>query len=116
MWHLCQRMSQGSHFACQGKTMKRVISANQSVSYAVLSAKAQVIAAYPITPQSSIVEMLANFCSTGNLQAKFINVESEHSAMAACISASVVGARTFPATSSQRSEEHTSELQSRLHL
>jgi pyruvate/2-oxoacid:ferredoxin oxidoreductase alpha subunit len=81
--------------------MKRVISANQSVSYAVLAAKAQVIAAYPITPQSSIVEMLAGFCADGNLQAKFINVESEHSAMAACISASVTGARTFTATSSQ---------------
>ena len=81
--------------------MKKVISANQAVSHAVLAAKAQVIAAYPITPQSSIVEMLAGFCSTGQLQAKFINVESEHSAMAACISASVTGARTFTATSSQ---------------
>ena len=81
--------------------MKKVISANQSVSYAVLSAKAQVIAAYPITPQSSIVELLASFCSTGQLQAKFINVESEHSAMAACISASITGARAFTATSSQ---------------
>ncbi len=81
--------------------MKKVISANQAVSYAVLAAKAQVIAAYPITPQSSIVEMLSGFCATGALQAKFINVESEHSAMAACISASVMGARTFTATSSQ---------------
>jgi pyruvate/2-oxoacid:ferredoxin oxidoreductase alpha subunit len=60
-----------------------------------------VIAAYPITPQSAIVEMLAGFCATGELRAKFINVESEHSAMAACISASVTGARTFTATSSQ---------------
>lgn len=81
--------------------MKKVISGNQAVSYAVLSARPQVIAAYPITPQSSIVEMLANFCATGDLQAKFINVESEHSAMAACISASVTGVRTFTATSSQ---------------
>lgn len=81
--------------------MKKVISANQSVSYSVLAAKAQVIAAYPITPQSSIVEMLSGFCATGKLPAKFINVESEHSAMAACISASVTGARTFTATSSQ---------------
>ena len=81
--------------------MKKVISANQAVSYAVLASKAQVIAAYPITPQSSIVEMLAGFCADGDLQAKFINVESEHSAMAACISASVTGARTFTATSSQ---------------
>jgi pyruvate/2-oxoacid:ferredoxin oxidoreductase alpha subunit len=81
--------------------MKKVISANQSVSYAVRAARAQVIAAYPITPQSSIVEMLSGFCATGKLAAKFINVESEHSAMAACISASVTGARTFTATSSQ---------------
>ena len=81
--------------------MKKVISANQAVSYAVLASKTQVIAAYPITPQSSIVEMLAGFCAEGDLQAKFINVESEHSAMAACISASVTGARTFTATSSQ---------------
>jgi pyruvate/2-oxoacid:ferredoxin oxidoreductase alpha subunit len=81
--------------------MKKVISANQSVSYAVRAAKTQVIAAYPITPQSSIVEMLSGFCATGELHAKFINVESEHSAMAACISASVTGARTFTATSSQ---------------
>jgi pyruvate/2-oxoacid:ferredoxin oxidoreductase alpha subunit len=81
--------------------MKKVISGNQAVSYAVFSAKPQVIAAYPITPQSAIVEMLATFCSTGDLHAKFINVESEHSAMAACIAASVTGARTFTATSSQ---------------
>jgi pyruvate/2-oxoacid:ferredoxin oxidoreductase alpha subunit len=81
--------------------MKKVISGNQSVSHAVLAAKAQVIAAYPITPQSSIVEMLAGFCADGKLNAKFINVESEHSAMAACIAASVTGARTFTATSSQ---------------
>jgi pyruvate/2-oxoacid:ferredoxin oxidoreductase alpha subunit len=81
--------------------VKKVISGNQAVSYAVLSAKPHVIAAYPITPQSSVVEMLATFCANGDLQAKFINVESEHSAMAACISASMVGARTFTATSSQ---------------
>ena len=81
--------------------MKKVISGNQAVSYAVLSAKPHVIPAYPITPQSSIVEMLANFCAGGSLRAKFINVESEHSAMAACIAASVTGARTFTATSSQ---------------
>jgi pyruvate/2-oxoacid:ferredoxin oxidoreductase alpha subunit len=81
--------------------MKKVISANQAVSQAVRAARAQVIAAYPITPQSTIVEMLAGYCAQGELQAKFINVESEHSAMAACIAASSVGARTFTATSSQ---------------
>ena len=81
--------------------MRKVISGNQAVSYAVRDAKAQVIAAYPITPQSSIVEMLSSFCALGDLHAKFINVESEHSAMAAVISASITGARTFTATSSQ---------------
>ncbi|MCK5551748.1 MAG: pyruvate ferredoxin oxidoreductase, partial [Deltaproteobacteria bacterium] len=81
--------------------MKKVLSSNQAVSYAVLSARSQVIAAYPITPQSSVVEMIANFCAKGDLGAKFINVESEHSAMAACIAASATGARTFTATSSQ---------------
>lgn len=81
--------------------MKKVISGNQAVSYAAYLAKPQVIAAYPITPQSTIVEMLAGFCARGDLAAKFINVESEHSAMAACISASATGARTFTATSSQ---------------
>jgi pyruvate/2-oxoacid:ferredoxin oxidoreductase alpha subunit len=81
--------------------MKKVISGNQAVSQAVLAARAQVIAAYPITPQSTIVEMLASFCASGELPAKFINVESEHSAMAACIAAASIGARTFTATSSQ---------------
>lgn len=81
--------------------MKKVISSNQAVAYAVVSSRPQVIAAYPITPQSSIVEMIAAFCEKGDLQAKFINVESEHSAMAACIAASATGARTFTATSSQ---------------
>lgn len=81
--------------------MKKVLSSNQAVSHAVLSARSQVIAAYPITPQSSVVEMIANFCAKGDLDAKFINVESEHSAMAACIAASATGARTFTATSSQ---------------
>lgn len=81
--------------------MKEVISSNQAVAYAVRSCKPHVIAAYPITPQSSIVEMIAQFCDKGDLQAQFINVESEHSAMAACIAASATGARTFTATSSQ---------------
>jgi pyruvate/2-oxoacid:ferredoxin oxidoreductase alpha subunit len=94
-------MPPAGHHHREGKKMKKLMSANQAVSYAVQASKAQVIAAYPITPQSSIVEMLAGFCASGQLQAKFINVESEHSAMAACIAASVTGARTFTATSSQ---------------
>ena len=80
---------------------KQVISGNHAVSYGVMLARAQVISAYPITPQTQIVEMLSELCASGQLKAKFIKVESEHSAMAACIGASITGARTFTATSSQ---------------
>jgi pyruvate/2-oxoacid:ferredoxin oxidoreductase alpha subunit len=80
--------------------VRKVIMGNHAVSYGVRLARAEVIAAYPITPQTQIVEMLAEFCSDGSLQARFIKVESEHSAMAACIGASSVGARAFTATSS----------------
>ncbi len=79
--------------------MKRVIMGNHAVSYGVQLARAQVIAAYPITPQTQIVEKLSEMCADGLLDAKFIKVESEHSAMAACIGASSAGARAFTATS-----------------
>jgi len=78
---------------------RKVITGNHAVSYGAALARAQVIAAYPITPQTQIVELLADFCAEGVLDAKFIKVESEHSAMAACIGASATGARAFTATS-----------------
>jgi len=81
--------------------MKKVIMGNHAVSYGVRLARAEVISAYPITPQTQIVEMLSEFCSDGSLNARFIKVESEHSAMAAVVGASSVGARAFTATSSQ---------------
>jgi pyruvate/2-oxoacid:ferredoxin oxidoreductase alpha subunit len=80
--------------------MYKVISGSHSVSYAVRLARAQVITAYPITPQTSVVEKLSEFCADGSLDAKFIKVESEHSAMASLIGASAAGARCFTATSS----------------
>jgi len=80
--------------------MYKVISGSHSVSHAVRLARAQVITAYPITPQTSVVEKLSEFCADGTLDAKFIKVESEHSAMASLIGASAVGARCFTATSS----------------
>ena len=80
--------------------MEKVIMGNHAVSYGVKLARAQVIAAYPITPQTQIVEMLSEFCAGGLLDARFIKVESEHSAMAACIGAASAGARAFTATSS----------------
>jgi len=72
---------------------------NHALSYGAKLARAQVIAAYPITPQTEVVELLSEMCASGELDAKFIKVESEHSALAACIGAQQVGARTFTATS-----------------
>jgi len=82
-------------------SQKVIITGNHTVSHGARCSKAEVIAAYPITPQTEIVEKLSTMVAEGELRAKFIKVESEHSAMAACIGASAVGARAFTATSSQ---------------
>jgi pyruvate/2-oxoacid:ferredoxin oxidoreductase alpha subunit len=81
--------------------VKKVIIGNHAVSWGVKLARAEVVAAYPITPQTQVVEQLSEMCANGELPARFIKVESEHSAMAACIGASAAGARAFTATSSQ---------------
>jgi pyruvate/2-oxoacid:ferredoxin oxidoreductase alpha subunit len=81
--------------------VKKVIVGNHAVSWGVKLGRAEVISAYPITPQTQIVEELSEMCADGGLDARFIKVESEHSAMAACIGAAAVGTRTFTATSSQ---------------
>ena len=81
--------------------MKQVLEGSHAVSEAVRLAKVQVMSAYPITPQTHIVEALSEYCSDGTMNARFICVESEHSAMAAVIGASSGGVRTFTATSSQ---------------
>lgn len=81
--------------------MRRVILGDHAVAYGVKACGVEVIAGYPITPQTPIMEKLVEFCANGELRAKFLPVESEHSAMAACIAASSVGVRTFTATSSQ---------------
>ena len=81
--------------------MRTVLKGNSAVAHAVRMARAQVISAYPITPQTSLIEELAEMVAQGRLNARFIKVESEHSALAACIAAASVGARTFTATSSQ---------------
>jgi pyruvate ferredoxin oxidoreductase alpha subunit len=72
-----------------------------AVADAVKMANPDVIAAYPITPQTHIVEHLADLVANGELDAEYVPVESEHSAMSACLGASASGARTFTATSSQ---------------
>jgi pyruvate ferredoxin oxidoreductase alpha subunit len=81
--------------------MKKIMVGNHAVSWGVMLARAEVISAYPITPQTTIVEELSVLCADGRLEAKFIPVESEHSAMACCIGASAAGVRTFTATSGQ---------------
>lgn len=81
--------------------MKKVIMGNHALSYGAMLSRVQVISAYPITPQTQVVELLSEMCASQVLEAKFIKVESEHSAMAALIGASLAGARTFTATSAQ---------------
>ncbi|MGD2294426.1 MAG: transketolase C-terminal domain-containing protein [Candidatus Aminicenantes bacterium] len=81
--------------------MKKVMMGNHALSFGAMLSRAQVIAAYPITPQTQVVELLSEMCADKTLDAKFIKVESEHSAMAACLGASLAGARTFTATSAQ---------------
>jgi pyruvate ferredoxin oxidoreductase alpha subunit len=77
------------------------IESSLAVSEAVKLANVDVIAAYPITPQTHIVESLAEMVANGDLDAEYIPVESEHSAMSACLGSSAVGARTFTSTASQ---------------
>ncbi len=72
-----------------------------AIAEAVKQCKVDVIAAYPITPQTHIVEHLSELVANGELDAEYITVESEHSAMSACVGAAATGARTFTSTSSQ---------------
>jgi pyruvate/2-oxoacid:ferredoxin oxidoreductase alpha subunit len=81
--------------------MRRVLEGSHAVAEAVRLAKVQVISAYPITPQTHIVEILSDYCSSGKMAARFLRVESEHSALASLIGAQSAGVRTFTATSSQ---------------
>jgi pyruvate ferredoxin oxidoreductase alpha subunit len=77
------------------------IEVSLAIGEVVKLANADVVAAYPITPQTHIVEHLAELVANGELDAQYIPVESEHSAMSACLGSSAVGARTFTATAGQ---------------
>ncbi len=83
--------------------MARVVAlqGDEAVAEAVRQCDVDVVAAYPITPQTIIVEKLAEFVAAGRFGGEFIPVESEHSALSACLGASATGARVFTATSSQ---------------
>lgn len=80
---------------------KKGIEVSIAIADAAKLARVEVIAAYPITPQTHIVEHLSEIVANGELEAQYINVESEHSAMSACCGASATGARTFTSTSAQ---------------
>ncbi|OEC88950.1 MULTISPECIES: pyruvate synthase subunit PorA [Methanobacterium] len=79
----------------------KVITANRAIAEAVKLAKPKVVPVYPITPQTTISEYLATFVANGDLNAEYIRVESEHSAISAAVGASGTGVRVFTATSSQ---------------
>jgi len=77
----------------------RIITANTAAALAAALCRVQVIAAYPITPQTPVTEELAEMVEKGQLEAEYLTVESEHSAMASVVAAAQVGARVFTATS-----------------
>ncbi len=79
--------------------MHIIESGNVAAATGVKLSRAQVIAAYPITPQTPLTEKLSEFVGGGEMEAQYIPVESEHSALAVCIAASSTGARAFTATS-----------------
>ena len=79
--------------------MHLIESGNVAAATGVKLSRAQVIAAYPITPQTPLTEKLSEFVASGAMDAEYIPVESEHSAMAVCIAASTAGTRAFTATS-----------------
>jgi len=77
----------------------QILDGNQAAAHGAKLSRAQVIAAYPITPQTPLTETLSEFVERGEMKAEYVAVESEHSALTVCTSASMVGARTFTATS-----------------
>ncbi|RLJ10092.1 MAG: pyruvate ferredoxin oxidoreductase, partial [Candidatus Aenigmatarchaeota archaeon] len=81
--------------------MKNIVEGSQAIAEAVKLCEPKVIAVYPITPQTHIAETLAKMVADGELDAELIRVESEHSAMAACIGAQATGVRAYTATASQ---------------
>ena len=81
--------------------MKRFLSGDEAFAEGVRLARPHVISAYPITPQTVVVERLSEMVEDGSLAAEYVHVESEHSALSCAIGAAATGARTFTATSSQ---------------
>jgi len=76
------------------------LNGDEAVAYAAKQSNVDVVAAYPITPQTIIVEKFSEYVANGEVQTEFVCTESEHSALTACLAASVTGARTFTASAS----------------
>jgi pyruvate ferredoxin oxidoreductase alpha subunit len=74
---------------------------DEAAAFAAKQAKVDVVAAYPITPQTIIVERFSDYVANGEVDTQFVCVESEHSALSACVGSSLAGSRVFTATSSQ---------------
>lgn len=77
----------------------QIMTGNTAAAIGAMLCNVQVVAAYPITPQSQLAETLSQYIESGQLKAEYVRVEGEHSALTVCISASTVGARVFTATS-----------------
>ena len=86
----------------QNKTKQetRGLNGDEAVAYAAKQCDVDVVAAYPITPQTIIVEKFSEYVANGEVQTEFVCTESEHSALTACLAASVTGVRTFTASAS----------------
>jgi pyruvate ferredoxin oxidoreductase alpha subunit len=82
------------------KQERMALSGDEAVAYAAKQSDVDVVAAYPITPQTIIVEKFSEYVANGEVQTEFVCVESEHSALTACLAASATGVRTFTATAS----------------
>ncbi len=78
-----------------------LMSGNLAAAYAIKQLDVDIVAAYPITPQTTIIEKISEYVANGELDANFMLVESEHSAISSCLSAASTGARVFTSTSSQ---------------
>ncbi|MEM2872614.1 MAG: hypothetical protein QXD82_00405 [Nitrososphaerales archaeon] len=78
-----------------------LLSGNLAIAYAIKQLNVDVVSAYPITPQTTIIEKISEYVAKGELKANFMLVESEHSAISACLSAAASGARVFTSSSSQ---------------
>lgn len=100
---MCHRVPEGIHHHGKGESgmTRSYITGTTAVAEAARLCEVEVVAAYPITPQTSIVEKLSQYVYDGTLRAELVPVESEHSAMSATVGAAMVGARAFTASSSQ---------------